>query len=167
MTSHYLQHCLFVLTFALELKDANYKSRWKILVFYYQWKMMSDLNMCNDVWFCFISVRWVHFCNKTVRILNFKSHWNTLLFFDKKETWSQIWICPMKNVWFCFISVVWVHFSYETENFRFWKSMIENIYKKKKTFLIKKDMVSDLNMSRHWHMRCAIASARLCTNLKH
>ena len=49
---------------------------------------------------------------------------------------------PRKNVWFCFMFIVLVHFSHKTEKFRFWKSL-----KYFNIFLIKKDMMSDLNMS--------------------
>ena len=36
-----------MLTFAMKLKRANDKSHWNILVFYDQWKTMSDLNMSH------------------------------------------------------------------------------------------------------------------------
>ena len=36
---------LFVFTFAMKFKNANYKNHWNDLVFPDQWKMMSDLNM--------------------------------------------------------------------------------------------------------------------------
>ena len=38
---------LFLLTFAIRLKDANCRSYWNILAFCHQWKMMSDLNMSH------------------------------------------------------------------------------------------------------------------------
>ena len=34
-----------MLTFAIKFKTANYESLWNILVFYDQWKVISDLNM--------------------------------------------------------------------------------------------------------------------------
>ena len=38
---------LFVLNFAMKLKDANCKSHWNILVFCEQGKVMSDLSMSH------------------------------------------------------------------------------------------------------------------------
>ena len=38
---------LFVVTFTMKLKDANYENQWNILVLWDQWKMMSDFNMSN------------------------------------------------------------------------------------------------------------------------
>ena len=35
----------------------------------------------KNVWFCFISIVWVHFIHKN---FDFKSHWNTLIFLIKK-----------------------------------------------------------------------------------
>ena len=46
---------LFVLTFAMKLKNANYKSHWNILVFCDQWKMMSDLAVVHEKVTDFIS----------------------------------------------------------------------------------------------------------------
>ena len=76
---------LFVLTFAMKLKDANYKSRWNRLVFlrpmkndvrfeYVPWKM-SDI--VSFPLFRFVLV---------IKLSNFDfgSHWNTLIFFGTK-----------------------------------------------------------------------------------
>ena len=52
--------------------------------------MVSDLNMSQkNVWFCF------HFYCFRLRNFNCKSHWNTLIFVDKK--WCQIGLCPAKQ----------------------------------------------------------------------
>ena len=52
--------------------------------------MASDLNMSQkNVWFCF------HFYCFRLRNFDCKSHWNTLIFVDKK--WCQIGLCPAKQ----------------------------------------------------------------------
>ena len=50
---------LFVFTFAMKFKNANYKNHWNDLVFPDQWKIMSDLNMphqkmSQDSWRTFL-----------------------------------------------------------------------------------------------------------------
>ena len=104
---------LFVLTFAMKLKYANYKSHWNILVFYEQWKMMSDLNMSQEKISDFISFPLFGFMVVIV----------TLIFFDEKERASNLNIFHGKNVRFCLISIAWFHFCHKTEKFWFWKSL--------------------------------------------
>ena len=63
---------------------------------------------------------------------NYKSHWNILVLFQY-VSW--------KNVWFCFNSIVWVPLVIKLKNCDFeshWNNLM---------FLIKKDLVSALNMS--------------------
>ena len=80
-----------------------------------------------------------------LRNVDFESHWNTSIFFDKKIYVTRFEYVPWKNVWFCFISIVWVHFSHKTEKFWFWKSLkFCNILQ---YFLISKNMASDVYMS--------------------
>ena len=111
---------LIVLTFAMRLKSANYKSHWNILVFYNQWKITSDLNMSHRKMSDFVSIPLFGFTLVIkLRNFDFESHWNTLIFFDKKRYGVRFEYVPWKNVWFCFISIVWVHFSHKTEKFRF------------------------------------------------
>ena len=115
---------LIVLTFAMRLKSANYKSHWNILVFYNQWKITSDLNMSHRKMSDFVSIPLFGFTLVIkLRNFDFESHWNTLIFFDKKRYGVRFEYVPWKNVWFCFISIVWVHFSHKTEKFQFWKSL--------------------------------------------
>ena len=54
---------------------------------------------------------------------DFKSHWNTLIFFAEKIYYVRFEYVSWKNVWFCVISIIWVHFSHEIEKLRFWKSL--------------------------------------------
>ena len=128
---------LFVLTFAMKLRDDNYKSHWNVLVIYDQLKM-SDLNMSPAEMSDFVSFPLFGFSAVIkLRISDFESHWNNSLFFNKKRYGVRFEYILWKNVWFYFISNVWVHFSRKTEKFRFWRSLI---------FLDKK-MMSDLIMS--------------------
>ena len=60
---------LFVLTLAMKLKDANYKSHWNILVYWDQWKMISDLNMFHGKY-----VILFYFSYKTEKFWFWKSH---------------------------------------------------------------------------------------------
>ena len=77
---------MLVLTFAIKLKDANYKSPWNILVFCDQWKMMSDLNMSKGKISNFVSFPLLGFTAVIKpRIFDYESHWNTWIFFDKKD----------------------------------------------------------------------------------
>ena len=70
-----------------------------------------------------------------IKLRNFdiKSHWNTLIFFDKKRYGVRFEYVPWRNVWFCFISIVWIHFSHKT--WKFWFSMSLKCFD---FFLIKK-----------------------------
>ena len=59
-----------------------------------------------------------------LRNFDFKSYWNTLIFFDKKYIWRQIGIYPMEKClilfhFHCFAS----HFSQKTEKFWFWRPL--------------------------------------------
>ena len=98
---------LIVLTFAMRLKSANYKSHWNILVFYDQWKIMSDLNMFYGKMPDFVSFPLFGFTLVIkLRNFDFESHWNILIFFNKKRYGVRFEYVPWKNVWFCFISIV-------------------------------------------------------------
>ena len=92
---------LFALTFAMKLKDANYKSHWKILLFCDQLKIMSDLNMPHEKMSDFDSFVLFGFTLVIkLRNFDFESHWNTLIFFDKKMI--SDWLCLVKQflIWF-------------------------------------------------------------------
>ena len=106
----------------MRLKSANYKSHWNILVFYNQWKLMSDLNMSRGKMSDFVSFP-LYGLTLVIKLRNFdfEGHSNTLTFLMKKDRVSD---------------------SHKTEKFRFWKS-----FKYFYNFWWKKDMVSDLNMS--------------------
>ena len=90
-----------------------------VLLFWDQWKMISDLNIKN-AWFCFISIVWVHFSHETEKLW----FWKTLKYFNiLKNVWRHILICPMKKHPILFHSIVWVHLSHKTEKLWFWKSL--------------------------------------------
>ena len=82
---YFISLYLKVLTFAIRLKSANYKSHWHILVFYDQWKIMSDLNMSHRKMSDFVLFLWLRFTLVLkLRNFDFESHWNTLIYLDKK-----------------------------------------------------------------------------------
>ena len=130
-----------MLTFAMKLKIANDKSRWDILLFYDQWKIMSDLNISHGNMSDFVSFPLFGF-TLVIKLGNFdfESHVNALIFFDKKRYVVRFEYILLKYVWFCFIFIASVHFSHKTEKFRFWKSLkyFNVLYEK---------MMSDLIMS--------------------
>ena len=82
---------MFVLTFAMKLKDVNYESHGNILVFCDQWNMLPDLNMSYEKISDFISFLLLGF-HSVIKLKNFdfQSHWNTLIFFDKKYMKSYL-----------------------------------------------------------------------------
>ena len=47
-----------------------------------------------------------------LRNIDVESHWNTLIFFDQKNIWRQIWLCPVEK-----------NFSDKTEQVRFGKPL--------------------------------------------
>ena len=70
----------------LKLKSPNYKSHWNILVFYDQWKAISDLSMSHWKMSDFDSVSLFGFILVIkLRIFDFESHWNILILFDKER----------------------------------------------------------------------------------
>ena len=86
--------------------------------------MLPDLNMSHGKMSDFVSFPLFGFTLVIkLRNFDFESHWNTLIFFDKKRYGVRFEYVPWKNVWFCFISIAWVHFSHKTEKFRFWRSL--------------------------------------------
>ena len=56
-----------------------------------------------------------------LRNIDFGSHWNTLIFFDKKK-WCQIWICPVKQCLirfklYCLSRILAISWEIRTVNF--------------------------------------------------
>ena len=110
--------------FCRRLKNPNYKSQWNILVFYDQWKVMSDLNTSHGKMSDFVSIPLFGFTLVIkLRNVNFESHWNILIFFDKERYGVRFECIPWKNTWFCFFSIVWVHFSQKPEKFWYLQSL--------------------------------------------
>ena len=68
----------------------------------------------KNVWFCFISIVWVHFSHKTEKF----RFWKSLKYFTN-FLWKRYGVrfehVPWKNNWFCFIFTVWVHFNHKTQ----------------------------------------------------
>ena len=80
--------------------------------------MVSNLNVSHGEMSHFVSFSLFEF---TLFIqlgnLDFKSHENTLIYFDKKGYGVKFEYAARENNFFCFISIAWVHFSYKTEKF--------------------------------------------------
>ena len=81
---------LFVLTFAMKFKEANYKSFKYFIIF---WPMKNDVNlntfhrkMSDCVSFSLFGFTVVI----RLRNFDFESHWNIWIFFDKKDMVSNL-----------------------------------------------------------------------------
>ena len=68
----------------MKLKDAKYKGIWNTLLFYDRWKMMSDMNMSLGKMSDFVLFPLFGFI-LVIKLRNFESHWNTLIFFNQKS----------------------------------------------------------------------------------
>ena len=70
---------LFLLTFAMKLKDVNHKNYWNILAFCDQRKVMSDLIMSHGKMSYFVSFPLFGFTLVIkLRHFNSESHWNSI-----------------------------------------------------------------------------------------
>ena len=104
------------------MKSANYKSHQNILVFYNQWKIMSDLNMSHEEMSDFVLFPLFGF-TLVIKLRNFdiESHWNAWIFFDKKRHGVRfmldlfVRVCRKEKSGVFFISIVWVQISHKTE----------------------------------------------------
>ena len=85
-------------------------------------KKMSVTEAIPSKVFDFASIPLLGF-TLVIKLINFdfESHWNTLIFFDKKLYGIRFEYVPWKTVWLNFIYIVWVHFSHKTKKFWFWK----------------------------------------------
>ena len=110
--------------FCNEIEKFQLYTSLKCLVFYGQWKIMSDLNMSHGKMSDFVSFPLFGFTLVIkLRNFDFESHWNIFIIFDKERYGVRFEYVPWKNVWFCFISIVCVHFNHKTEKFRFWRQL--------------------------------------------
>ena len=72
--------------------------------------MTSDLNMPQRIMFDFVSFPFSGFTLVTkLRNCDFESHWNTLIFFDKKNDVRFEYVLS-NRVWFGLYFVVWAQF---------------------------------------------------------
>ena len=100
---------------------------WKSLKYFFygiRKYMTSDLNTSHGKMSDFVSFLSLGF-HSVIRMRNFEfeSHWNSLIYFDKKIYDARFKYFPWKNIWFCINFIVWVHFSHKTEKFWFLKSL--------------------------------------------
>ena len=94
---------LLVLTSAMKLKDANYKSHWTILVLFDQWKKMSDLNMSHEDMSDFVLFPLLGF-TLVIKLRNFK------YFFGQQKTDGRFEYIISNSGWFGLGFVVWEEF---------------------------------------------------------
>ena len=88
---------LFLLTFAMKLKDDSYKNDWNIIAFCGQRKMTTYLNLFHKDLSHYVSFPLFGFTLvMKLRNFEFENHLNTLLFY--KKNWCQIWAYPVKKV---------------------------------------------------------------------
>ena len=77
---------------------------------YFPWKMSDFVSFL--LFLCTFAIK--------LRNFDFESHWNTLIFFDRKTYDVRF---EYVHGSFCFILSVWVDFSHTTQKFWFWKSL--------------------------------------------
>ena len=122
--------CIFPMWFYLTIlgfaqfcyKIANYQLQRSLKYFSISRPMKNNVRFEYVPWKISASVLFSLFGFSLViklRNINFDSHWNTLIYFDKKRYVVRFEYVPWKTVWFCLISIVWVHFSHKTWKFRF------------------------------------------------
>ena len=108
---HFVSFPLF--GFTLVIKLGLHRKHRNTLKISNEKNMVSDLNMSHgmvsDLNMSHLSIthgKMSHFVlfplfdfTLVVKLRNcdFKSHWNTLIFFDKKKILCQTWICPMEK----------------------------------------------------------------------
>ena len=86
----------------------------------------------KNVRFYFISIVWVHLARK-LKNFNFESHWNTLIFIEKKKIWRQIWIYPMEKCLILFrFHFLGLNLLVKLRNFDFESHWNTSFYLKKK-----------------------------------
>ena len=90
-------------TLIIELRNFGFESHWSTLIFFDKTRceVRFEYVPWKNVWFCFISIVWVHFSHK-IEKFDLECHLNTLIFFDLKKNWCLIWTCPVKQclIWF-------------------------------------------------------------------
>ena len=86
--------------------------------------MVSDLNMSHGKMSSFVSFPLLSF-TLVIKLRNsdFESHWNILVYFDKRERHAvRFTYVPWKDVLFCLIFILKVHLSHKTGKFWFYRS---------------------------------------------
>ena len=112
----FISFYLFVLNFAMKLKNANHKSHWNNLVFIDQWNLKSNLSMAHGKISDFVSSPLFGFTLVIkLRNVDFESHWNTSMFFDKKND-VRFEYAPSNSVWSGLSFVAWVNFGNKLRN---------------------------------------------------
>ena len=113
-----------VLTFAMKLEDDQL---WKSLKYFsILGPMKNDIRFeyftWKNVWFCFISIAWVHFSHKTEKFRFWKSLKYFIFFIKKKTPKNDVRFeyVLSNSVWFGGLSfVVWLEFWGEVEKYGF------------------------------------------------
>ena len=110
---------MFVLTFSIKWKDANYERSWNS--FTILGPMKNDIRFKYKkcmILFYFHCLRSLQSWNWKIMILKTLKYFNIL-----RNVWRHILMCPMKKHPILFHSIVWVHLSHKTEKLWFWKSL--------------------------------------------
>ena len=84
--SDFVSFPLFGFTLVIKLRNFDFKSHLNVFIFFdkERYGVRFEYAPWKNVWFCFISIVWVHFSHK-IEKFRFESHRNTLLFLNKKK----------------------------------------------------------------------------------
>ena len=104
---------MFGFTLVIKLRNFDFGSHWSTLIFFdkKRYGVRVEYVSWKNVWFCFISIVWVHCSHKTEKFRFWKSLKYFIIFWLKKK-WCQIWLFPYKEclIWFklCFLNRILV-----------------------------------------------------------
>ena len=114
--SDFVSFPLFGFTLVIKLRNFNFESHWNTLIIFDKKRYVVRFEYVPwiDVWFCFISIVWVHLSHKTKKFW----FWRSTLFFDKKDNVKLDYVLS-NNVWFGLSFVVWVKFLQQVEKYGF------------------------------------------------
>ena len=89
---------LFGFTLVIKLRNFDFESHWNILIFFNKkrYGVRFEYVPWKNVWFCFISIVWVHFSHKTEKFRFWKPLKYFNIFWWKKRCLLGLW--PVKQV---------------------------------------------------------------------
>ena len=108
----------------MKLRNLDFESHWNTLMLFGKQRhsVRFEYVPWKNVYFCFVSIVWVHFSHKIEKFWFWKPLKYCNVFWSKRYGFRFKYV-PLKDVWFCFISILWVQFSHKAEKFWLWRSL--------------------------------------------